>query len=151
MTTPRIFDMLRLDGTNGYLGAGSNYQVTTIASPPARFIDDFTKASLAAAGSVTGPQVELYACAKVSFQVIVATVGASFTKLTLQLQGSNVGGTDAAVWTSVGNAVEPATTGSVFLNGASDAVARTKFYRVTATSVGDASTFYCIGFGYSES
>jgi hypothetical protein len=149
---PRIYNMLQTAGNNANLGSGIDYNITNIAALPAAFTSDFAATPIAGSGTAQGIQVDMHGSAKISFQVILSAVGSGFSKATVTLQASNVGGTAAEVWETVGAAVDTAgAVGSKFLALPADAVKRARFYRVSVLAVGGTCTCYVVGFGYAES
>lgn len=148
---PRLYDMAHVSSKNSNPGSGKNYAVTDPASLPAAFTADFNSVVTISGATSVGPQMEFHGSAKISIQVFLAVAGAGLSKVTATLYASNIGGTHASVWSSLGTKDTGATAGSVFIDLPADAVKRHKFYRVDLTSVDGASTCYVVGFGYAES
>lgn len=152
---PRVYDVW--GATNNNLNSGKNYAISNIASLPTAFTTDFTKATLLPGAAQVSPPCEFAGSAKVSLQVLITAIVASFAKLTIQLQGSNIGGTATECWANIGAAVEPTAVGSTLIPlntysaTGSDPYKRYKFYRVSLTAVTEGCTVYVIGFGYAES
>ena len=148
---PRIYDLAHVASKNSNVGSGKNYAVTNPAALPAAFTADFNSVVTISGATSVGPQMEFHGSAKISIQVFLAVAGAGLSKVTATLYASNIGGTSAAVWSSLGTKDTGATAGSVFIDLPADAVKRHKFYRVDLTSVDGTSTCYVVGFGYAES
>ena len=152
---PRVYDIW--GATNNNLGSGKQYAIASIGTLPAAFTSDFTRATLVEAVQQFSAVNEFAGSAKVSIQVLIDTIVQSFAKLTIQLKGSNIGGTATECWANIGAAVEPTAVGSTLipLNAysatGSDPYKRYKFYRVGLTAVTKGCTAYVIGFGYAES
>jgi hypothetical protein len=147
----RIYDLLSLQGNSNAIGSGKDYNITNLAALPADFTTDFTSASLAAGVEQTFFAKEFPNNAKIGIQILVTAKGAGFSKATLQLQQSNVGGTADGVWSDVGTATDVSDVGSGFYTMPTDPYRRAKFYRVQLLAAGGTATVYVIGFGYAES
>ena len=139
-------------GNLSSLGSGKNYAVTNLAALPADFTTDFTPINLSAGVAFLTAAMDYSTAAKLVFQFILTSVGASLSGVSIQLQASNVGGTASGVWSNISTAVAAGSTaGSAMVDVLSDAIRRHKFYRFSITATGDVATLYGIASGYAES
>ncbi len=145
-TAPTIIDFISTRNAHNSNAAGLNYAISDIAALPAAFTSAFDSISLTTAAAQYGTQKEVAGMSILGIQIIVDTKGAGFSGTSVQLQVSNVGGTEDKVWVNLGSPVAVTDVGSGLVPVPTHIFKMYKFYRLQFTTSGGVCTAYAIGY-----
>jgi len=145
----RMYDLLRPAVQAGVsIGSGKSYEISDITALPATFTADFTSAACVTTEAHVGPEKMLTNAERVGIQIIVSAKGAGFSGLVAKVQESNVGGSEAKVWSDVPSATVTLTdVGSGMVAIGNTGLKLSRFYRMHLTASGGTCTAYAVAFG----
>ncbi len=145
----RMYDLLRPAVQAGIsIGSGKSYEVSDISALPATFTADYTSAACTSSAAFIGPEKMLTNAERVGIQIVVSAKGSGFSGLAAKLQASNIGGSEAKVWTDIPSGTASLTdVGSAMIAVINDGLKLYRFYRVHLTASGGSCTAYAIAFG----